>query len=192
MGETGNGGARGVGRCMTAMAGRALLVMAAVLVAAWAHAVPAAAQGAKPTPASAQGGQPDQTPDAVVRALYQHYFDTAPETVVSFDYSDPATAKSYFDPALAKLMVADAKRAAPHLDFDPFIDGQDFELSPVTYQTKTVSRGEALVTAQFLNFDETKSIVYKVVRTGAGWRIADVQWGGGRETLRALLAKAGK
>ncbi|OYY80283.1 MAG: hypothetical protein B7Y12_23255 [Rhizobiales bacterium 24-66-13] len=177
---------------MTAMAGRALLVMAAVLVAAWAHAVPAAAQGAKPTPASAQGGQPDQTPDAVVRALYQHYFDTAPETVVSFDYSDPATAKSYFDPALAKLMVADAKRAAPHLDFDPFIDGQDFELSPVTYQTKTVSRGEALVTAQFLNFDETKSIVYKVVRTGAGWRIADVQWGGGRETLRALLAKAGK
>ncbi|OYX83392.1 MAG: hypothetical protein B7Y75_05420 [Azorhizobium sp. 35-67-5] len=195
MGDTGNGGARGGGRYMKAMAGRALLVMAAVLVAAWAHAVPATAQGTKPTPVSAQAGQAGQAgqaPDAVVRALYQHYFDTAPETVVSFDYSDPTTAKSYFDPALAKLMVADAKRAEPHLDFDPFIDGQDFELSPITYQTKTVSRGEAQVTAQFLNFDETKSIVFKVVRTGAGWRIADVQWGGGREALRVLLAKAGK
>jgi len=111
---------------------------------------------------------------------------------VSFDYTDPATTKAYFDPALAKLLVADAKRAAPRLDFDPFIDGQDFELSPVTYQTKTVSPSEVLVTAQFLNFDETKSIIYKVVRTGAGWRIADVQWGGGREPLRTLLAKAGK
>ncbi|MFG1423649.1 DUF3828 domain-containing protein [Roseixanthobacter liquoris] len=193
MGGTGNGGARiPAARNMTRVAGRALLVMAAVLVAAWTHLLPAAAQGAKPTPASAQAGQSGQTPDAVVRALYQHYFDTAPEAVVSFDYNDPATTKTYFDPTLAKLMVADAKRAEPRLDFDPFIDGQDFELSPVTYQTKTVSPGEALVTAQFLNFDETKSIAYKVVRTSAGWRIADVQWGGGRESLRALLAKAGK
>jgi hypothetical protein len=193
IGETGNGAAPlDAARGMKAMAGRALRVMAAMLVAAWAQAGPAAAQGAKPTPASAQAGQAGQTPDAVVRALYQHYFDTAPETVVSFDYTDPATTKAYFDPALAKLLVADAKRAAPRLDFDPFIDGQDFELSPVTYQTKTVSPSEVLVTAQFLNFDETKSIIYKVVRTGAGWRIADVQWGGGREPLRTLLAKAGK
>ncbi|MFG1428765.1 DUF3828 domain-containing protein [Roseixanthobacter glucoisosaccharinicivorans] len=177
------------------MTWRILPVMIAAALLAWAQAVPAAAQGAKPTPASAQAAQAsqsEQTPDAVVRALYQHYFETAPETAVSFDYNDPATTKAYFDPALAKLLVADAKRDAPRLDFDPFIDGQDFELSPITYQTKNVSRSEALVTAQFLNFDETKSIVYKVVRTGAGWRIADVQWGGGRETLRALLAKAGK
>ncbi|MFG1399637.1 DUF3828 domain-containing protein [Roseixanthobacter pseudopolyaromaticivorans] len=171
------------------MAGHVLLVMAVMLVAVWALALPGAAQGTKPTSASAQASQ---AADAVVRALYQNYFDTAPETAVSFDYNDPATTKAYFDPTLAKLLVADAKRAEPRLDFDPFIDGQDFELSPVTYQTKAVSPGEALVTAQFQNFDENKSIVYKVVRTSGGWRIADVQWAGGRDSLRTLLAKAGK
>ncbi|MFG1462608.1 hypothetical protein V5F77_06870 [Xanthobacter sp. DSM 24535] len=159
------------------------------LLQVWALLAPAAAQSAKPTAASAQAGQ---DADAVVRALYQNYFDTAPEAVVSFNYYDPAAAKSFFDPTLAKLLAADAKRDAARLDFDPFIDGQEFELSPVTYQTRVVSPKEALVTAQFLNFDETKSIVYKVVRTASGWRIADVQWGGGRDSLRTLLAKAGK
>ncbi|MEP9375797.1 DUF3828 domain-containing protein [Aquabacter sp. CN5-332] len=154
------------------------LLIAACCVGALAT-VPAAAQSAKP---------PAPAPDAVVRALYQHYLDTRPDTAVAFDYTDPSVAKDYFDPALAKLLVADGKRDEARLDFDPFVDGQDFEITSVDYATKTVSSKEAQVSAQFQNFDEKKTVTYKVVRTPAGWRIADVLWGGSRDTLRKLLS----
>ncbi len=142
--------------------------------------LPALAQGAKPAA--------PPTPEAVVRALYQHYLDTQPDTLVAFNYVDPGVAKDYFEPTLAKLLVTDGGLEEPRLEFDPFVDGQEFEISSVDYVAKPISAKEAQVTAQFNNFDERKTIIYKLLRTQVGWRISDVSWGGGRETLRKLLS----
>ena len=129
-----------------------------------------------------------QAPEAVVRALYQHYLDTKTDSVVAFDYTDPEVAKAYFDPSLIKLIVADAKRDTTRLDFDPFVDGQEFEIRSVSYETKMASSREAMVTASFDNFDQATAVTYKLVRTSSGWRITDVLWAGGRGTLRKLLS----
>ena len=128
-------------------------------------------------------------PDALVRSLYQHYLETAPDTVVGFDFTEPAVAAGYFDPTLAKLVVADAKSAEPRLNFDPFIEGQDFEIKAVAVEAKGLTKTSATVIAQFDNFDEKKTVSFKMVRTPAGWRIADVQWDRNPQTLRALLSK---
>jgi len=136
----------------------------------------------------AHAQKPGQLPDDVVRNLYKHYLETEPERLELFDYTSPSTLKSYFDPALARLLESDGKRGEPRLNFDPFVDGQDFEIDRVDLASNSVSPKEAVVTAKFLNFDEPKSVNYTMVLTPAGWRIADVQWAGGRDSLRTLLA----
>lgn len=147
---------------------------------------PAWAQGqAKPAAA-----QPAQGPDAVVRALYQHYLDTRTDSEVAFDYTNPDVAKTYFDPSLVKLIAADSKRDTSRLDFDPFIDGQEFEIKSVDLETKMTSPREAVVTAHFDNFEQATTVTYKLARSSSGWRITDVLWAGGRGTLRKLLSGA--
>lgn len=160
----------------------AFFLAASVLLAPHASRLALAAPPAA-APAAAQ------TPEALVKDVYQHYLETAPDTVVGFDFADPNVAKSYFDPLLAKLVAADAKADEPKLNFDPFIDGQDFEIKAVTYTTKLSTKTSAVVVAEFENYDEKKIITFKLVRTAAGWRIADVQWGGNPQTLRLMLGK---
>ena len=160
--------------------GRAVLAaLACLLVALWSTPMVAAP--------AASGA-----PETVVRDIYKHYLETEPERLIPFDYTAPATTRAYFDAVLAKLLVADGKRGDPRLNFDPFVDGQDFEIDRVALATTALSPKEATVTARFLNFDEPKLITYKLTMTADGWRIADVQWGGSRESLRALLGTASR
>ncbi|MGU3495616.1 DUF3828 domain-containing protein [Xanthobacteraceae bacterium A53D] len=115
------------------------------------------------------------TPEGLVRSIYAHYLETAPDTEVGFDFTDPAVAKVHFDAPLAKLLVADGKSETPKLDFDPFVDGQDFEVKSVAYTTQASGK-TATVVAEFQNFDEQKRITFSLVRLGANWRISDVRW----------------
>ncbi|QTL03844.1 DUF3828 domain-containing protein [Aquabacter sp. L1I39] len=176
-------GVDGWGRAVRVLFAPWGLMMAALLGALLITVPPLAAVAA---PAS--GGAPDM----VVRDIYKHYLETEPERLIPFDYTAASTTKAYFDAALAKLLVADGKRAEPRLDFDPFVDGQDFEIDKVSLATTAISPKEATVTARFLNFDEPKLITYKLVMTANGWRIADVQWDGARESLRTLLGTASR
>ncbi len=158
------------------MRGVARISVAGVLLVLGAAALSAQAVAVEP-------------PDAVLRAVYQLYLETAPDTVVGFDFTDPTVAAAYFDPQLTKLLVADAKSGDPRLNFDPFIEGQDFEIKAVACQTKAVTKKDAQVVCQFDNFDEKKVVSFKMVRITAGWRIADVTWDRNPQSLRALLTK---
>lgn len=165
-----------------------LLALAAPLAGpAWAQGQP---QSAAAKPAAKPAAQPAQGPDTVVRALYQHYLDTRANSEVAFDYTNPDVAKAYFDPSLVKLIVADSKRDTSRLDFDPFIDGQEFEIKSVDLETKMTSPREAVVTVHFDNFEQATTVTYKLARSSSGWRITDVLWAGGRGTLRKLLSGA--
>ncbi|GGF44700.1 hypothetical protein GCM10007301_00270 [Azorhizobium oxalatiphilum] len=158
-----------------AVAGATLLNAAAI--------PPASAQQAPAAQTAAQ------TPEGLVRDLYQNYLETAPDTDVGFDFTEPAVARRYFDGSLAALVVADAKSAEPKLDFDPFVDGQDFEIKAVSTRTTLSTGSTATVEADFENFDERKHLTFKLAKTKAGWRISDVEWGGDRQSLRQMLTK---
>lgn len=199
MGKTGNG-------AMTQGFGppgrRRLLALGALALAGlWGGTWPALAQSAAP-PAAAKpptAGKPSAAkpapdtvgPEALIRGLYRHYLETTPDSYVAFDYTNPEIAKNYFDPTLAKLLVADGKRDQSRLDFDPFVNGQEFEIKSVDYETRSSSPKEAMVTARFANFEQDTLVIYKLVRTPAGWRIADVLWAGGGPGLKKLLSAPG-
>lgn len=153
---------------------------------------PALAQSAKPaTKPAAKPATETAAPEMLVRSLYRHYLETSPDSYVAFDYSNPTVAKAYFDAALTKLLVADGKREQSRLDFDPFVNGQEFEIKSVDYETRQSGPKEAMVQARFTNFDQDTLVIYKMVRTSAGWRIADVLWAGGGNSLKKMLAAPG-
>jgi hypothetical protein len=61
----------------------------------------------------------------------------------------------------------------PILDFSPFVDGQDAELSDHSYETRLTDGGAETV-ASFRNFDQSVRLTYTLVETSSGWRIADI------------------
>ncbi|MDC7682981.1 DUF3828 domain-containing protein [Asticcacaulis sp. BYS171W] len=64
----------------------------------------------------------------------------------------------------------------PILDFDPFIDAQDYEITEVKVTAKMLDPKRQLVTASFRNIGTPMTVLYDFVLTKKGWRISDVRY----------------
>ena len=78
-------------------------------------------------------------------------------------------------------MVKDQKIAAKRgevglLDFDPFIDAQDWEISNIDILVDDGAPGNATVTVKFTNFDKAATVRLDLVKIKNDWRIADITW----------------
>jgi hypothetical protein len=114
--------------------------------------------------------QPYDTPETLLQAFYARY------SVADFDFSDEAEFRSK---SLQALYDADAQ-ATPEgevgaLDFDPFIDGQDWELSDLQIGPATITGDHASDNVTFKNFGEVRTLSYDLVKEDGGWKINDVQ-----------------
>lgn len=167
-----------------------LLLMALAVVPAAAQDTKAQDTKAPETAAQDASALAATAPEHIVRLLYQHYIDTPAGLVISFDFKDPVVASNYFDPTLARLLVADGVQDSPELDFDPFVNGQDFEVKAVDLETHMLADDKAEVTAHFKNFDADETRIFTVVRTKRGWRIADVRGEDEEKSLRDFLTGA--
>ena len=86
-----------------------------------------------------------------------------------------------YEPSLAALLIEDQKIAAKRnevglLDFDPFVDAQDFEIKNFDIAVSDDAPGKATATVKFVNFDKPKVIVLALVKLSDGWRIHDITW----------------
>ena len=107
-----------------------------------------------------------------------------------------ATVRRYFEPTLAGLIVKDRKQAARHgevglLDFDPFVDGQDWEISDLDIVVVDAGPGKARATVKFKNVDKPSLVTLELVKIGKAWKIGNVTWQPHEQpnNLRALFAK---
>ena len=80
---------------------------------------------------------------------------------------DERAIRRYFEPSLAALMVKDQKIAAKRgevglLDFDPFIDAQDWEIS--AFDIAVDDTAPAKATAKFTNFDKAATVRLDLVK----------------------------
>jgi hypothetical protein len=79
------------------------------------------------------------------------------------------------------------------LDFDPFIDAQDWEIDTVDIALREVAPDKTSATVSFKNLGEPHSVVLDLVKLKTGWRIADITWDRkhalGEDTLRGILTK---
>jgi hypothetical protein len=135
--------------------------------------------------------------DAGAQAFLQSVYATYEKSDKALDIGSETKAARYFVPAVAKLIardVAESKRRQEvgRLDFDPFIAGQDWEATKIELKVVPgASADRATGTVRFTAPGEKKPTVVTLdlVKTPAGWRIADIHWSGQAESLVALLSR---
>lgn len=119
-------------------------------------------------------------PKSVVEALYANY---GPAQI----YPDPIT--HLRSERLNALYEADAKEAdgeIGRIDFDPFINAQDYELSKLEIGDPYLAGGKAVVRVRFENMGTANEVGILLVNEGGDWKIDDV-WNGGDEYSYDLL-----
>jgi hypothetical protein len=121
-----------------------------------------------------------KTPDALVADLYRAqkmnrgpFFQTRSRVLVD----------RYFTKSLADLIWKDARTSKGEVgafDADPLYDAQDMEIKKFAIGKAAIDGANAKVTTTFENFGEKKTIVFLLTKGAAGWRINDIDYGGGR------------
>ena len=138
----------------------------------------------------------DKSAEAFLRTIYGNAY--IGKNAKGIDIDTRAQLDRYFVPDLAKRIDDDAKSAAKRgdigeLDGDPFIGAQDMEIAAFDISVQAADAAHATGTVRFKNLGDARTVIVTLVRLKAGWRIADINWGGDAGTLGALFAKsAGK
>jgi hypothetical protein len=121
-----------------------------------------------------------QTPDALVADLYRvHKQKRGP----FFQTRSRALVDKYFAKPLGDLIWKDARTSKGEvgvIDGDPLYDAQDFEIKNFAIGKAVIDGTNAKVTVTFVNIGEKKTIVFLLTKVAAGWRINDIDYGGGR------------
>ena len=132
------------------------LLRAALLAASSLLAMPAFAQGMEPAD--------------VVREIYNRYLDNGDGTSVD-------------DVPLSRRIAPYVKAAQGDedgvgaLDFDPFVNGQDYDVTAAEVEETERSDADATVVAHLTNFGQPQDVEYYFVRESGTWRIDDISWG---------------
>ncbi len=112
--------------------------------------------------------QPFPTPEALLEAFYAPYF--------SGEFAEDES--QFRSAALQALYDADAQNTPEGemgaLSFDPFINGQDFEITDLAIGEAAVTGDTAVVEVSFENFGEPTELTYELVLEDGGWKIDDV------------------
>ena len=130
--------------------------------------------------ASPAFAQDTADPKAVVEALYAGYL---PPNEFPPDMSALQSKR------LNDLYEADSKEAngeIGRIDFDPFINGQDYDVTKVEVSEPSYAAGKALVRVDVVNFGKPDEFGVLLVNEGGGWKVDDV-WHDGAEYSYDLL-----
>ena len=122
------------------------------------------------------------TAQAFLQSVYEPYLKAG---FKGQPYTDAAR---FFAPDLARAMARDMQTAKqrgqpPTLDGDPFVDAQDWQVSNLVVRVSGAG-DTATGVVSFTNLGRPKRLAIDLVRTDAGWRIADIAGSSG--SLRAL------
>ncbi len=148
---------------------------------AWAIAVLAVV--ATTAPATAQ----QTSPQAFLEAIYRPYLD---KNFKGTGLDKAADVRRYFAAPLAAAILKDRAVAAkrnevPTLDGDPFIDAQDWEMSNLKIVVDAKAADKATGIVSFSNAGMAKTVTLDLIKTAAGWRIAEIRAPSG--SLRKLM-----
>lgn len=112
-------------------------------------------------------------PRSVAEALYSPYGD--PEFLWrTWDESQ------FFSSGLNALYARDradseAQQAVGRLDFDPFINGQDFDVTGLEFGAPQISGDTATVAVSFANFEQPQTVMLSFVREEGRWKVDDAR-----------------
>ena len=132
----------------------------------------------------------DASPRAFVAAIYDTYVGKNGNGI---DLDSNQTVQRYFEPSLAALILKDQNDAAQRkeastLDFDPFVDAQDWDIAAYNVMISDKGADKTSVTITFNNFGKPKAVVLDLIKIKNEWKISDIAWTPHENpnTLRAL------
>jgi Protein of unknown function (DUF3828) len=130
----------------------------------------------------------DPSASAFVTAIYNSYKGKDAKGV---PLDNERIIRRYFEPTLAAAMAKDHKAAARRnevglLDFDPFLDAQDWDVDAFDIAVSDAAAGTAKATVKFVNQGEAMTVVLDLVQVKNDWRVHDITWlhDGKTESLR--------
>ena len=118
------------------------------------------------------------TPKALLEAVYAPY-----EKGDSFNW-DNWDETQFRSKELNELFAKDLKEAdgeVGRIDFDPYVDGQDYQISDLKFGDATITGDTAKVEVTFKNFEMEEDMVFTLVKEADGWKIDDVNSKGGAD-----------
>lgn len=148
-------------------------IILGVFVATLAACSPPA-QKADAPPATPVASDPAET----IRPLYARYMtDPASTTFPALEEQAPWSAS--MRQALLDMMARSQQANEPILDFDPFANAQDWQVTNVNVTTDgVVENSHAVVRASFQNGGAPQEVVYDLVWEDGGWRVDNMRSGG--------------
>jgi hypothetical protein len=130
----------------------------------------------------------DPSASAFVTAIYNAYKGKDAKGV---PLENERIIRRYFEPTLAAAMAKDQKAAARRnevglLDFDPFLDAQDWDVGAFDIALSDAAAGTAKATVKFVNQGEAMTVVLDLVQVKNDWRVYEISWlhDGKTESLR--------
>jgi hypothetical protein len=121
----------------------------------------------------APAAAPASDPAAVIRPLYDRYMTEGAQFP---DFRNQAPWSASLWTQLEAMNARSEAMNEPILDFDPLIDGQDYQLSNLTVTTDAlVENSSAVVRASFTNAGHPSEVVYDMVWEDGGWRVDNIR-----------------
>jgi hypothetical protein len=111
------------------------------------------------------------TPKALLEALYVPY-----EKGDSFNW-DNWDESQFRSKELNALFAKDLKEAdgeIGRIDFDPYIDGQDYQVTDLKLGDAAVTGDTAKVEVTFKNFGKGEDLMFTLVKEADGWKVDNV------------------
>ncbi len=144
------------------------------------------------TTVAAPGRAADNLALAFVTAIYDAYKG---KDAKGIPLDNGRVIRRYFEPQLAALMAKDQAAAARRgevglLDYDPFLDAQDWDTSTFDIRVIDGGDGKAKATVKFVNQGEAMTVLLDLVQIKGDWRVFDIAWrhDGKLESLRQIYA----
>jgi hypothetical protein len=146
-------------------------VVAIAAVAALGACQPAGDQ--TETPAATETARAITDPALVVRQIYDPYLVTD-GNVPTLEEAASWSAQMTADIAAMRARTEPGSMSA--LDFDPFIAGQDYQLSDVATTTESLAENShAVVRASFNNMGQRQEVVYDLVWEDDRWKVDNIR-----------------
>ena len=120
-----------------------------------------------------------RTPESLVRNVYAHYGEGAPELSKGLP-RDGAAARQFFDPSLRKAWSA--PRAEP---YDFLVQSPSWKLGPVAIAVVRKQYDKTYVAANFDNHGRRVMLNFILVNGPEGWLITDIE--SPHDSLRMFL-----
>jgi hypothetical protein len=133
-------------------------------------------------------GSVNDSPQDLLQSLYRlHDNGQGP----FLDPAAKADRERFFTTELAHMLDQELNSTGDdevgRLDFDPFYNAQDTEISGFDIAVPKVSGPQVTALVHFLNFGQSVEIGYRLIQDARGWRIDDIDYGDGH-SLRKILA----